>query len=269
MTIKLGEKIRTLRKQKGISQEVLAQYLGVSFQAVSKWENQAALPDVTLIPAIASFFGVSTDELFDFNRLEQEKRIEEIVAASAPLRSSDPARSEAILREGLKQYPGNDVLLNCLLYVIDGPDRREEALALCHSLIESTKDDAIKYDVCRILAELYQDMGEYELCRQTLERIPEIYFTKLELQAALLQGDEQFRAARVQRDLSAESLVDMLEHLMLCYEKHGDVAKAEAKRNTLRQVLLALKSDEPDSVSGESYYTCCGRQIWDKYFPQE
>ena len=39
MNIKLGEKIRTLRKQKNISQDVLAQYLGVSFQAVSKWEN--------------------------------------------------------------------------------------------------------------------------------------------------------------------------------------------------------------------------------------
>lgn len=39
MNIKLGEKMRTLRKQKNISQEVLAQYLGVIFQAVSKWEN--------------------------------------------------------------------------------------------------------------------------------------------------------------------------------------------------------------------------------------
>ena len=54
--IKLGEKIKSLRKQKNISQEVLANYLGVSFQAVSKWETEAALPDVTLIPAIAAFF---------------------------------------------------------------------------------------------------------------------------------------------------------------------------------------------------------------------
>lgn len=73
MTVNLGEKIRQLRKGKGISQEVLAQYLGVSFQAVSKWETGTTLPDVTLIPAIASFFGVSTDELFDYNRLEAER----------------------------------------------------------------------------------------------------------------------------------------------------------------------------------------------------
>ena len=56
MNIRLGEKIRTLRKSKNISQEVLANYLGVSFQAVSKWEKGETLPDVTLIPAIACFF---------------------------------------------------------------------------------------------------------------------------------------------------------------------------------------------------------------------
>ena len=71
--IKLGEKIKFLRKQKDISQEVFANYLGVSFQAVSKWENGNTLPDVTMIPAIASFFGVTTDELFNFNLYEMEK----------------------------------------------------------------------------------------------------------------------------------------------------------------------------------------------------
>ena len=73
--IKLGEKIKSLRKQKNISQEVFANYLGVSFQAVSKWENETTMPDVTMIPAIASFFGVSTDELFDFNLYEIEKML--------------------------------------------------------------------------------------------------------------------------------------------------------------------------------------------------
>ena len=62
--MKLGEKIKTLRKQRNISQEVLANYLGISFQSVSKWENESTMPDVMMIPAIASFFGISTDELF-------------------------------------------------------------------------------------------------------------------------------------------------------------------------------------------------------------
>ena len=67
MAMKIGEKIKEFRKSKGISQEILAQALGVTFQAVSKWETNTAAPDVALIPAIASYFGVSIDELFDYN----------------------------------------------------------------------------------------------------------------------------------------------------------------------------------------------------------
>ena len=78
--MKLGEKIKTLRKQKNISQEVFAGYLGVTFQAVSKWETGTTMPDVTLIPAIASFFGVSTDELFDFNLFETEKQVDALMS---------------------------------------------------------------------------------------------------------------------------------------------------------------------------------------------
>ncbi len=51
MTLYIGEKIKALRTSKGISQEKLAQYLNVSFQAVSKWENSNTYPDITLIQA--------------------------------------------------------------------------------------------------------------------------------------------------------------------------------------------------------------------------
>ena len=117
--IKLGEKIKSLRKQKNISQEVLAGYLGVSFQAVSKWENGSTMPDVIMIPAIASFFGVSTDELFDFNLYEIEKKVDDIVTEHGKYWDTDKAKAEQILREGLKNYPGNDVLLDCLMCVLN------------------------------------------------------------------------------------------------------------------------------------------------------
>lgn len=64
--MKIGERIKELRKKQGITQEQLAENLGISFQAVSKWENEVALPDITLVPAIASFFRVTTDYLFDY-----------------------------------------------------------------------------------------------------------------------------------------------------------------------------------------------------------
>ncbi|MBQ1223319.1 MAG: helix-turn-helix transcriptional regulator, partial [Oscillospiraceae bacterium] len=61
MNINLGEKLKSLRKEKNVSQEKLAQYLNVSFQAVSKWENASTYPDIELLPEIARFFGITVD----------------------------------------------------------------------------------------------------------------------------------------------------------------------------------------------------------------
>ena len=60
----LGEKIYELRKKNNLTQEMLADSLYVSAQAVSKWERGVANPDLELIPAMAALFGVSADELF-------------------------------------------------------------------------------------------------------------------------------------------------------------------------------------------------------------
>lgn len=63
-SLSIGEVIAALRKEKGITQEVLSQNLSVSIQAVSKWETNVTSPDVSLLPLIADFFNVSIDALF-------------------------------------------------------------------------------------------------------------------------------------------------------------------------------------------------------------
>lgn len=72
----IGNQIKTLRLEKKAKQEELAEYLGVSAQAVSKWETGASTPDITLLPSIATYFGVSIDELFSLPEESQYERIE-------------------------------------------------------------------------------------------------------------------------------------------------------------------------------------------------
>jgi transcriptional regulator with XRE-family HTH domain len=241
--IKLGEKIKLLRKQKNISQEIFANYLGVSFQAVSKWENGNTMPDVTLIPAIASFFGVSTDELFDFNLIEMEKQVESICNEAYRYRFSDTAKSERILRDGLQRFPGNDIILNNLLYTLDYQARADEVITLSKSLIESTKDDSVKYDACRILATCYKENGQNDLIKPTLERIPEIYFTKLELMASLLSGEDSYEAAQKQKNLSAEDLIDMLIITGTRLKEIGETEKANSQFRIAKKVMDAFSED--------------------------
>ena len=73
----IGEKIKHLRKKQDITQEKLADYLNITYQSVSKWENNTAMPDISMIVPLANFFGVTNDELFDLDRSKKEAVLHE------------------------------------------------------------------------------------------------------------------------------------------------------------------------------------------------
>ena len=79
--MQIGNKIRQMRINAGMTQEQLANKLGVSGQSVSKWENEVSMPDIMLLPDIAENFGVSIDELFDLTVDQKIKRIENRTSA--------------------------------------------------------------------------------------------------------------------------------------------------------------------------------------------
>lgn len=67
MNLNIGKKIKCLRHEKGITQEEFAVVLGVSYQSVSRWENDICYPDIELLPDIAEFFGITVDSLMGVN----------------------------------------------------------------------------------------------------------------------------------------------------------------------------------------------------------
>ena len=238
MHMKLGEKIRSLRKARNISQEVLANYLGVTFQAVSKWEKGENMPDVTMIPAIASFFEVSTDELFDFNRMETERKVQQACWDIAEYRCTHPEKAEADLRALLKQYPGHEIILANLIYSLQINGKFPEVIDICKALIEGAKEHCIRYDAARIMAETYKEMGEYALCKQAIDLIPEFFFTHREEKALLLEGEDMFRPAWQQKCESIDTFVGMTMRIADYYEEKGDVEKAK------HQLALAKATTE-------------------------
>ena len=223
MAMKIGEKIKALRKEKNISQESLAKVLGVTFQAVSKWETNTTAPDVSLIPPIASFFGVSIDELFDYNVFENEKTIDSICREAARYRLDDPIHAEEILREGLKQFPSNETMLTVLVYVLwNIPGRDSDLIDTCKQLIACASIEGVRCDVLRILAEAYHRAGAYEQIAPVLEQIPEFYFTKKECIARLADGKTSLDAAHFQMNLSGSSLLEMLNIMAKQFSALGD-----------------------------------------------
>ena len=74
--MQLASKIKQLRIKCGYTQDELANKIGVSSQAISKWENQITTPDITLLPILSEVFGVTIDELFDLSIEQKLERIE-------------------------------------------------------------------------------------------------------------------------------------------------------------------------------------------------
>lgn len=83
MDFNLGSVIKRLRTEQGVTQDALAEYLGISYQAVSKWETGTTLPDITLLPKLAVFFGIRIDELFSVNHEDELERIDGMLQKEA------------------------------------------------------------------------------------------------------------------------------------------------------------------------------------------
>ena len=74
MQLELGKRIRELRRRDGRTQEDLAEAIGVTSQAVSRWEANGGYPDMEMIPSIAYFFGITIDELFGVDKAKNEEQ---------------------------------------------------------------------------------------------------------------------------------------------------------------------------------------------------
>ncbi|MBR4896606.1 MAG: helix-turn-helix transcriptional regulator, partial [Clostridia bacterium] len=110
----IGENIFTLRRAKHWTQAELGEKLGVSDQAVSKWENGQTAPDVSLFPLLARLFEVSIDRLFGYESYSYDAEVQEILAK---VNNCGSTREEiALLTDGLARYPNSAPLKTALAF---------------------------------------------------------------------------------------------------------------------------------------------------------
>ncbi len=225
----IGNKIQELRKRRGITQKQLAECIGISIQAVSKWENNITLPDITHAPVLASYFGVSMDELFDFDLTAINRAVADIADVAYKSMMSNPLESRRILLDGLKKYPDNEILLNDLLYFLDYSENPDETIAIACKLIEKTTRSDIKYDALRFLAYAYKAKGDLKSAEAAIEQIPGMCFTKLTEKVRILSGKPKLEAAEKQKQISSTNLLLMMRETADYYEKSGNTAEAIAE----------------------------------------
>jgi len=236
----IGEKIRSLRKMKNLTQEQLAEYLMISSQAVSKWETGLSTPDVDMLLKLAVFFHTSVDELLDFEQKKIDDEVEALVRESVPLREN-PIEAERFYREALKKYPHNEVILNCLLMMIPN-ERCEEKIEIGERLLNSTSDDEIKFDVTRLMAQMYHNIGENAMAEHYLSLLPELYFLKTEIAACIKNNTSKMEEIEKTERTCLGILATMLVMRMQLQE--SDAKKEECKYIGNTILDLYMRFDE-------------------------
>ena len=200
--INIGNKIRELRKKKGITQEALADTLSVSPQAVSKWEMGLTYPDMSMIPVLAGFFEVSLDILFDYNVREIKAKIQKIIDDAWKYFFDDTVKYIEIMKSALREYPGSEELqaelLNAYEYALrDQNDltHLDETIELSQKIITESSDFIRVCNAKDIQAAAYLKKDEYAKAKEVLESLPLDYNIRYGAMAFRLSGRDKQEGA--------------------------------------------------------------------------
>ena len=183
-TIKTSETIRTLRKNKNITQEQLAEILGISSAAISKWESGITYPDIQLLPVLARYFHVSIDFLMGFsNTISQDEREKIYTEVSSAFQSFPFIEAVGIWEYYVRQYPADyDMKYNLanisLLQLHKASSTEEDMISFTTRLIDVYKQCTasdnlkIKQGSYYQIGNLHIALQDYESAQKALARIP-------------------------------------------------------------------------------------------------
>lgn len=227
MKIKLDKQLRKLRKDRGNTQEELAAHLGLTTQAVSKWERGEGYPDIALLPAIASFYNVSVDDLLGVGEIEKEKKLEEYMKKGHQL--AHEGRNEervALWRAAQKEFPNNLQVLYRLMYALQVENREkyaEEVITYGKRILDESTDNQLRGGAIQSLCYTYHKIGDDETAKKYAQMAGTYAVSQNSMMPHLLQGDEA--VAYCQRNIM--ELFDMVIGKVSLIMQKGDYSNEQ------------------------------------------
>lgn len=125
MELKIGKTIKRLRTEKGITQEELANFIGISYQAISKWENDQTTPDILILPKLAVYFGVTIDALFSINDNDHFERIDKMLRDEHIISDDNFIYAERYLKGMINEKPDYSEAIKRLAYLYQHRSNRD------------------------------------------------------------------------------------------------------------------------------------------------
>ena len=159
--------IKKHRHQRDLTQEQLSEYLNVSVSAVSQWESGKTIPDVSTLIALANFFDITLDELFDRNSNDKANEISEYDKLNSEYANQGEVLKQLSLwREATQKYPGDFHCLVSLAHALFSTmyigmenavveSNAYECIAICERILRDCTENDIRNSAIQLLVYLY------------------------------------------------------------------------------------------------------------------
>jgi len=204
MEISMKDTLRTLRQKKNVTQEALANHLGITPQSVGKWERGEGFPDITLLPAIALYFGVTVDELLNVDQARIDEKIKAYQKKSFEYNhNGETEKNLELWEEAYREFPNDCRVLCGLMYAINrGPiypiprDMGERKIALGLRILEESADQDLREGAIQVLAYTYNELGDRENALKYADMAASPYITSAGLRESILDGEEGIKCCQ-------------------------------------------------------------------------
>ena len=272
MQLNLGTKIRELRRRDGRTQDILAEALGVTAQAVSRWESGGSYPDMEMIPAIANYFHISIDALFGYHD-EREEKIKTILENATEILtkqgftmykgslSEDVEKCMNMLRSAAEEFPNEPKILLKLAQALQmwgwnkygakghASDSSgiieddieynsqniywQEAVRVYEKLLKSNPSPKDREAAIRQITPLYCRMGEYEKAKALANDQNSLVICKEVLLPLATAGEEKAR-------YQGERIMALLSNLRFAISEAVATRPAISASEYGKQILLSV-----------------------------
>ena len=275
----IGQNIKKYRKEKGYTQRELADLIGVSVQAVSKWETDTGAPDISQVVPLASALDISTDALFDYEHYTMPKDFEELrkdYHRQEVFRDQrDSAKNYKMLNAYFSAHPQNSeaasLCLKCLVDMIVAGKTQDRGKSELIAECEKYSNCIFKYETDIdtvfmnhfVLARGYAALGENEKAKEMLGKIPVTFGDRLYWEAEIAQANKEYDDAMLK---CRSSFALKARYISRCIRMAGEIHQARDSENGLAQrieyeeYMLRLLNA---FLSGGDYLPC--RQTFQKY----
>lgn len=205
MKLSISENIKRLRRAQGMTQERLAELMGVSCTAVSKWESASTYPDITALIPLSEIFGVSADELLGIKKGERAARLDEVKTTLKHVQYDDNLPATAYLdsaRQAVAEFPADEYLqhelawaLYCRVYFshdLDDAEKKkmtDESEKILLRLMNIASDEEMRCHAINSLVALYANcMCDTKRALETADRLPELLYCREIVKADFING---------------------------------------------------------------------------------